>query len=261
MVPHAVRPRVRSYNPLIVTIRVRDDVPDLRQPAAWAAIVRTFTAVRGRTPTRFVHYSVQREHMHQMVESDSREGLALGMQTFCTRFAKSINGCFGRRGPVVAGRYHARELTTPTEVRNALHYVLSNARHHAAQRGVVLPRCWIDPRSTAAIFDGWSEPPATEHRFADYGTSPPQSWLLREGWRRLGLLDVDAVPGKHGPATKASRKRAARDAAPHRGPIAGSATSRRHLDSAETDHRDRSTLGSPRSPRTDDPLLPLQDEC
>jgi putative transposase len=209
MVPHVVRPPVRSYNPVLVTIRVRDDVPDLRQPAAWEAIVRTFRAVRGRTSTRFVQYSVQREHVHQLAESDNREGLALGMQTFCTRFAKSINRCFGRRGPVVAGRYHARELTTPSEVRNALHYVRSNARHHAAQRGVVLPRGWIDPRSTAAIFDGWREPPATKHRFADYGTSPPKSWLLREGWRRLGLLEVDTVPGKHGTAMATSRKRAA----------------------------------------------------
>jgi putative transposase len=138
MVPHGVRGAVRSYNPAIVTIRVRDDVADLRQPAAWAAIVRTFRSVRGRTSTRFVHYSVQREHMDQLAESDSRQGLAHGMQTFCTRFAKSINRCFGRRGPVVAGRSHARELTTPTEVRNALHYVLSNARHHAAQRGATL---------------------------------------------------------------------------------------------------------------------------
>jgi putative transposase len=110
---------------------------------------------------------------------------------------------------VVAGRSHARELTTPTEVRNALHYVLSNARHHAAQRGATLPRGWIDPRSTAAIFDGWRNPPLTEHRFADYGTSPPQSWLLREGWRRLGLLEVDTVPGQHDLATARSFERAA----------------------------------------------------
>jgi putative transposase len=208
-VPHVVRADVRAYNPVLVTIRVRNDVPDLRQPSAWAAIVRTFRAVRGRTSIRFVHYSVQREHMHQLAESSGREGLALGMQTFCTRFAKSINRCFGRRGPVLAGRYHARELATPTEVRNAIHYVLSNARHHAAQRGTVLPRGWIDPRSTAAIFDGWRQPPVTEHRFADYGTSPAQTWLLREGWRRLGLLDVDAVPGKHHAATGMSSVRAA----------------------------------------------------
>ncbi len=209
MVPHVVRSPVRACNPVHVTIRVRDDVPDLRQPAAWAAIVRTFRAVRGRTPTRFVHYSVQRNHLHQLAESDSREGLARGMQTFSARFSRSVNRCFDRRGPVVAGRYHARELTTPTEVRNALKYVLLNARHHAAERGEVLPPGWIDPRSTAAIFDGWREPPTTEHRSADYGTSPPQSWLLREGWRRLGLLDVDDVPGKQAPPAKTLGRRVA----------------------------------------------------
>jgi putative transposase len=197
MVPHVVRPDLRAYNPVSFTVRVRADVPDLRQPAPWEAIVRTFRAVRGKTPTRFVHYSVQRNHLHGLAESEGRCELALGMQTFCTRFAKSINRCFARTGPVLAGRYHARELTTPTEVRNALQYVLLNARHHAANEGIVLPRGWIDPRSTAAIFDGWREPPLAPQRFSDYGTSPPQTWLLREGWRRHGLLDRDAIPGRH----------------------------------------------------------------
>lgn len=209
MVPHVVRAEVRACNPLLVTIRVRDDVPDLRQPVSWAAIVRTHREVRGRTPVGFVHYSVLRNHVHEIAEANSRQALALGMQTFSARFSKAINRCFERRGPVVAGRYHARELTTPTEVRNALQYVLLNARHHAAQNGTTLPRDWIDPRSTGAIFDGWRDPPPMKHSGADYGTSPPRSWLLREGWRRLGLLEVDAVPGEPPGHRTTTKKRAA----------------------------------------------------
>ena len=44
----------------------------------------------------------------------------------------------GRRSadPVPFGRYHLRMLITPHEVRNALAYVLLNARKHWRQRGI-----------------------------------------------------------------------------------------------------------------------------
>jgi len=203
-----VRPRVRAWNPLLVTIRVRGDVPDLRQPHAWVAIVRTMRRFRGRRALRFVHYSVLFDHMHFIAESEGRESLSRGMQAFTSRLARALNRCFSRRGSVLAGRYHARELCTPAEVRNALRYVLLNARHHAAQAGVVLPPEWLDPRSTAAIFDGWREPPRVRKRFADFGTSPARSWLLRVGWRKHGALELAETPGLPKPA-ESPRARAA----------------------------------------------------
>jgi hypothetical protein len=67
-----------------------------------------------------------------------------------------------RHGRVIADRYHARLLESPLEVRRALLYVLNNMRRHAAQRGshvlAQLPRGWLDPFSSAAVFDGWREP-------------------------------------------------------------------------------------------------------
>ncbi|MBC8072805.1 MAG: hypothetical protein IAG13_31075 [Deltaproteobacteria bacterium] len=133
-------------------------------------------------------------HLHVIAESDGREALSRGMQAFATRLGKAINRVLERRGSVFAGRYHARALATPTEVRNALRYVLLNARHHAHETGRVLPAQWIDPCSTAVSFDGWARAvPLNE--LLDLGTSPARSWLLRIGWRRLGLLDPAEVPG------------------------------------------------------------------
>jgi hypothetical protein len=194
-VPHVARPRVHRWNPLLITIRVRDDVPDLRSPPAWTDIVQTFRELRGVTELHFVHYSFPGNHGHLVSECESREALSRGMQAFCSRLARALNERFGRTGAVFAGRYHARELTTPTEVRNALRYTLLNERKHDAENGAVLPRGSFDRRSTAAIFDGWREPPDTPLRSADYGTSPPRTWLLQTGWKSLGLLDLDDVPG------------------------------------------------------------------
>ena len=195
-VPHVARAPVKEWNPLLVTVRMRDGLPSLREQLAWDTIVRTMQGFRGTQGLAFVEYSVMSNHQHLMAESQGREALSRGMQAFSIRLAKALNELFGRTGPVFAGRYHVRELSTPTEVRNAVRYVLLNARHHAAAANVVLPPDWIDPRSTAAGFDGWRDPPRVPETTCDFGTSPARTWLLREGWRRYGLLEVDDVPGR-----------------------------------------------------------------
>jgi hypothetical protein len=43
-----------------------------------------------------------------------------------------VNRVFGRRGSVLADRFHLHVLRTPREVRHALSYVLMNARRHLA---------------------------------------------------------------------------------------------------------------------------------
>lgn len=194
-VPHVVRPEVRSWNPLHITMRVREGLPDLRDRASWAAIIRTLRSFRGRFALRFIHFSVLANHIHLIAESDCRASLSRGMQAFCTRLGKALNRCFGRAGFVFASRYHARELKTPREVWLALRYVLLNARHHAEDAAVHLPSTWIDPRSTCAIFDGWREDVSCAERSKDFGTSPARSWLLRCGWQKYGLLALDDVPG------------------------------------------------------------------
>jgi hypothetical protein len=95
---------------------------------------------------------------------------------------------------VLLGRYHVRALHTPREVRNALAYLLLNARKHWAQRRGFAPPVKLDEASSAAWFDGWSrllQPPPAERS----PVAPPRSWLLRVGWRRHGLVDPAEVPG------------------------------------------------------------------
>ncbi|HET6585748.1 MAG TPA: hypothetical protein VFG69_19955 [Nannocystaceae bacterium] len=194
-VPHVVRPAMRAGNPVHITMRMRDDVPELRRRDCWSAIVRVMRAFRGHFGLRIVHYSVLGNHLHILAESEGRAALVEAMQSLTPRLAKAINRAFARKGGVLDGRYHVRELTTPREVWYALRYVLLNARHHRLESGIVLPPGWIDDRSTAVTFEGWRVPPQRPERHADFGTEPARSWLLCEGWRRYGLLDLDDVPG------------------------------------------------------------------
>lgn len=153
-----------------------------------------------------MHYSLLGNHAHLIVEAQDQHALGRGMMAIGSRLALAVNRVMGRtKGRVVADRYHARLLRTPREVRNALRYVLLNARKHAAATAKMarkVPKVVLDPASSARWFDGWkashgTAPSALEHASAheDRPVARARTWLLRVGWRRHGLLDPAEVPG------------------------------------------------------------------
>ena len=156
---------------------------------------RSFAAACERGRFRVVHYSVQADHLHLIVEAAGSRDLAAGMKSIGARLARAVNRVFGRRGPVLADRYHLHVLRTPREVRCAIAYVLMNARRHLAKRGRTFPRpAFVDPASSGRWFEGWSDGRALEPP----GRAPvakPRTWLLAVGWRRHGLIDPAEVPG------------------------------------------------------------------
>jgi hypothetical protein len=170
-------------------------------------VEETFRRMRGRPGFRLVHYSLQGNHLHALVEAGDRDALGRGMKALGVRFAKAVNRALGRRGPVVSDRYHSRVLRAPAQVRSAIRYVLLNARRHAAQgkrkgerslRGPVR----LDPASSARWFTGWSWRPRGEEELPKIPspTSAARTWLLAIGWRRRGLIDPSDVPERMEPA-------------------------------------------------------------
>jgi REP element-mobilizing transposase RayT len=188
-VPHVRRPEHKQRHPVHVTMRVRQGLPSLRQRALASLVLSAFHVARQRFGARLVQYSIQSNHIHLIVEADGRRALSRAMRGLAVRLARRLNARMGRRGTVFADRYHARPLRSPLEVRRALLYVLHNHRHHTG-----LPRGpALDPLSSAAYFDGFSQrPPAHLHR--DAPVAEPSTWLLRIGWRRHGLLGKDESP-------------------------------------------------------------------
>ena len=123
---------------------------------------------------------------HLICEAENRRALVRGLQGLLIRVAKALNRALQRRGKVFADRYHDRILKTPSEVRNALTYVLNNTRRHAAQFGRKLGRLWVDPCSSARVFFGLDK----------RGTLPEaKTWLLSAGWKRAGPVRIQDVPG------------------------------------------------------------------
>jgi REP-associated tyrosine transposase len=199
--PHLSRGQFRRL-PAHVTLRVRSDVPSLRTVPIVREIERTFARGCARPGFRLVHYSLQGNHAHLIVEATDRETLGHGMMAIGARLARAVNRVACRSGRVLADRYHMRLLPTPREVQGALRYVLLNARKHAAKaRAAVAARVPLDPASSSRWFDGWrrgtvaadDEPPASRERPA---VARARTWLLATAWRRHGLLDPAGVPGR-----------------------------------------------------------------
>ena len=108
------------------------------------------------------------------------------MQCLAIRVAKAINRALRRRGHVWDGRYHSHALRSPREVRNAIVYVLQNARKHIrGARG-------LDPRSSAAWFDGWRG--FVPIPLIGAPVVAARTWLASVGWRCHGLLDPREAP-------------------------------------------------------------------
>jgi REP element-mobilizing transposase RayT len=212
--PHKKRETFRATEPLHVNVRVEPAVGRLRKRHMYKALREATIAVTKHEDFRIVHISIQSNHVHFVVEAQHKTALAKGMQAFQISAARHINRVITkrtgktRRGRVFSDRYHARVLKTPKTVRNAVAYVLNNWRRHQEHHAAWTKGWAMDPFSSAIQFDGWKEmerelvyrkrPPTYEGLIVWF----PKTWLLREGWRRHGLIGLDEVPGPLAPTPR-----------------------------------------------------------
>ena len=132
-VPHRPRQRFRRGT-LHVTLRLRAEVWNLRTHRCFRALRRSFERGCERFGYRLVHFSVQGNHIHLIVEAPDAVQLGRAMKGLEVRMARALNGVMRRRGPVFADRYHAHLLRSPREAANAVRYVLENWRVHGLCR-------------------------------------------------------------------------------------------------------------------------------
>lgn len=195
VVHHVRRDPLPVGCPAHVTLRVQRGLPSLRRKRFVREFRASLRQACERGEFRVVHYSVQRNHLHLIVEAAGKGALGRGMKAVGARLARAVNRVFTRKGPVLSGRYHVKALRSPREVRNAIAYVLLNVRKHWRQRNGQAPPVRLDEASSGAWFDGWSrEPPGTGSSGAP-DVARPRTWLLSRGWRRHRLIDPGETPG------------------------------------------------------------------
>jgi putative transposase len=187
---HDARPEHTRHHPVHATMRAARGLPSLRKQRVFLEI-RSALKHTVRSWFRILHFSVQTNHIHLLVEADDKVSLSRGLVGVAVRLARAINRVLRRRGAVWGDRFHSRALRTPREVRHGIVYVIMNWRKHVPNvQG-------LDPCSSALLFDGWRVPPASgppDPELQNGSIQRPETWLARTGWKRHGLVDQTESP-------------------------------------------------------------------
>lgn len=230
--PHRKRSRVTPRDVVHVSLPVVERITRMRRRDAYQAIRGAMLVVLRRPDFRIVHASIQSNHIHLIVEAHDEQTLARGMQAFQISAAKRLNALEPRRDwgssagnrtkrvvlfdakdlssprsrrrarksqgnrVVFPDRYHAEIISSRRRARSALAYVLNNWRRHREDQASYTAGWYVDPFSSGVSFTGWKE--GAWRVPADHDPLPvcaPQTWLLREGWKKWGAISVFEVPG------------------------------------------------------------------
>jgi len=201
--PHRARAAHRPAQPVHVTLRAMSR--SLRSRFVSQTVLR---ALRDSNSAQFriVHYSLQENHLHLIVEASSTAALLSGMRGLMVRVARRVNRVLFRRGQFWADRWHGRALTGPRQVRNTLVYVLQNRLKHRPllrcdARAGAAAYAQLDPLSSAQWFDGFATPvPSGFRSIGPPCAVPSKTWLLTVGWLRHGRIRIGrrrrADPGR-----------------------------------------------------------------
>lgn len=195
------RPFHAAAHPVHVTVKAAQRAGSLRRSRVAQAMIERLRVVANaprftqrRRTFRVIQFSIQPDHVHLIVEATSTRALSRGMQGLLGPLAGVVNRTLGRKGRLFVDRYHARDLATPREVRNALRYVLRNCAKHPEPRPDfgTIAQSGLDPCSSAWWFTGWTEAPPATDRPAP--VAAPRTWLLTIGWRKHGTIDRHERP-------------------------------------------------------------------
>ena len=158
--PHVARTRIPARLPVHVTLRIAEGVDSLRTKPALKVLIGAFSAARASLNMRITHFVVESNHLHLIVEGISGRA----MKGLGVRIARRINRLCGTEGQVIGDRYDAVPLVCPAQVRNAIHYVLFNHKHHT----------------------GFGEPDEFTSLLQSQAVAEPRTWLLTHSHVRKG---------------------------------------------------------------------------
>ncbi len=144
------RPLVLKLTPALVTIKLKKGIVEsLRNKVLYKVFKRAVCKARIKG-LAIVHFSIQKDHIHFLIEAKSNQEISKGMQSLMLSMSKAISFLTNKTQGIFKDRYHLSLLTNPTLIKNALYYVLRNGQKHQVSR---YPH---DPFSSVARIDSVS---------------------------------------------------------------------------------------------------------
>lgn len=124
-VAHRRREMINRRTPMHVNFRYRTII---RNKTTLRLLKRAIVNAR-QFGLRIIHYSMQSNHVHLIIEADTNEVLTRGMRSLTITMAKGL-----KQGRIQLQRYHLHVLRSLRETRNAVYYVLFNEQKHEKGR-------------------------------------------------------------------------------------------------------------------------------
>lgn len=154
-VAHRLREKVSARTPLHINFKYRTQI---RNKQNLRLLKRAILNARKRG-LRIIHFSLQSNHVHLIIEASSNIILTKGMRSLTVTMAKGI-----KRGRIQLGRYHLHVLRSVREAKNAVFYVCFNKQNHE--------------KGTYSVLD-------------DYSSLPDRRWIKEFVKKRRITLKLD----------------------------------------------------------------------
>ncbi len=178
---HSSRPKIVKLTPLHINIKLVSGLPTLRRPVFLKEFARAAQRAR-KFGFNIQQFAIEANHIHLIAEVENNDQLERGMTSLKTSIAWIIRKLMGHAGRVFLSRYHLHEIKTPTEMRNALRYVLFNHAKHTGQPP------FADAFSSVLFCEELAANVARQTpRWLAYiriAIARPRTWLQRAGWKR-----------------------------------------------------------------------------
>jgi len=129
---HTCRPLIKKSTPLHLTIKVRSNKADIQNKIILKALHRAIMRARIQG-LKVLHYALEYNHVHLLIEADNNKLLHKGMQAFGITIAKAINKFKSNKGTVYKHRYHFRQISSLRDFKNVMNYIFQNGmKHHSS---------------------------------------------------------------------------------------------------------------------------------
>jgi len=129
---HQSRPTLPSDRPLHVTVKFnKNEIRCLRNKLFYREIRKSFRCLRAKG-VRLIEFSVQKDHIHFLLESGNKLVLGKAMRALSISLSKRFSLLLNRKIKALKNRYHLHILNTLKELKNARQYILNNSAKHAS---------------------------------------------------------------------------------------------------------------------------------
>ncbi|MBT3236341.1 MAG: hypothetical protein HN353_10355 [Bdellovibrionales bacterium] len=192
-IAHISRPSIDRNNPIHINIRVQEKLPNLRRKSSFKLFTKAVKRARLKG-LRVVHFSLQTNHLHLLVEADSNRQLSSGMRSLLITYSIWINRLLKRQGPLFRDRFNMEVITTPRRMKNLLNYIFKNSAKHRKhafnQIDLYCSHLILSAQDQFRLFGRKIPPPPISHQVRALALKrlaellfPPQSWLAAVGWQ------------------------------------------------------------------------------